>query len=186
MLYDNAAFQVVERKWFGLTQKHGGEASSPITQSGTGTTTTPVKRWYPKGPIDIVGFGVKCLATLGRDATAGNTRARIPIRMYKSSSNGTTKTTVLATTHIQAGSATNQTRLALYGVASDFSPASSEVERGRWITIFTGTPTTDAGTLSPSGGTMLATGSYALFVDYVRKYTDGEQATQSWEFRRSA
>jgi hypothetical protein len=143
-------------------------------------------RFYPKSPIDVVGFGIKVLATLGRDATAGNTRARIPVRLYKSSANGTTKTTVMATTHIQAGSATNQTRLALYGVASDFSPASSEVERGRYLTVFTGTPTTDDGTAAPSGGTMLATGSYAIFMDFRRRYTGGEPATQPWEWRRTA
>jgi hypothetical protein len=74
----------------------------------------------------------------------------------------------------------------LYGVASDFSPASKEVERGRFLTIFTGTPTSDDGTLPAAPGTMLRTGSYALFMDWRRRYTAGEVGTQPWEFRRTA
>lgn len=189
MHYDDHAFHVVERKWWGLTQKHGGCSNAPITQSGSGTTTTPVTRWYPKGPIDVVSVGVRVLATLATaaNATGGTARSRIPIRFYKSSANATTKTTLLASLHLQVGDAspTAHPRLAIYGNASNFSPASSEVERGRFITIFTGSPTSDDGTAAAAPGTMLRTGSYALWMDYVRKFTDGEQATQSWEFRRT-
>lgn len=190
MLYDSAAFHVVERQYWGLTRKHGGNDSAAIAQAGSGTTTTPVTRFYPKGPIDIVGFGIRVLATLATaaNATGATARSRIPFRLYKSTSNGTAKGTVMATFHLQVGDAspTAHPRTALYGVASDFSPASSEVERGRYLTVFTGTPSSDDGTLPAAAGTMLRTGSYALFLDYNRKYTGGEQATQSWEFRRTA
>jgi len=190
MLYDNNAFQVVERQYWGLTQKHGGNDSSAITQAGSGTTSTPIKRFYPKGPIDVVSFGVRVLATLAtaENATGGAVRSRIPFTLYKSTSNGTAKGTVMATFHLAVGdaSSTAHPRLALYGVASDFSPASSEVERGRFLTAYTATPTSDGGTAAAAPGTVLRTGSYALFMDYNRKWTDGEQGTQSWEFRRTA
>lgn len=190
MMYDSAAFHVVERIYWGLTRKHGGDASAGISQAGSGTSTTPVTRFYPKGPIDIVSFGVRVLATLATaaNATGATARSRIPFRLYKSTANGTAKGTVMATFHLQVGDAspTAHPRLALYGVASDFSLASNEVERGRYLTVFTGTPSSDKGTLPAAPGTMLRTGTYALFMDYARKYTDGEQATQSWEFRRSA
>lgn len=63
MAYDDGKFGVVERKWFGASQKHG-EQDAVITFNET--EATKVARWYPVGPIHIEKFGVKTLATLGK------------------------------------------------------------------------------------------------------------------------
>lgn len=62
--YDDAKFGVIERVWFGLTTKHGGEASAPLTFNES--EGNKVSRWYPKGPIIIKSFGLRVLATMGK------------------------------------------------------------------------------------------------------------------------
>lgn len=62
--YDDAKFGVIERVWFGLTTKHGGQAGSPLTFNET--EANKVTRWYPKGPIVIKKFGLRVLATMGK------------------------------------------------------------------------------------------------------------------------
>lgn len=62
--YDDSKFGVIERVWWGLTTKHGGGASAPITFNET--EGAKVARFYPKGPIVIKGFGLRVLATMGK------------------------------------------------------------------------------------------------------------------------
>jgi hypothetical protein len=62
--YDDAKYGVIERQWFGLTTKHGGQANAPITFNET--AAYKVTRWYPKGPIKIKKFGLRVLATMGK------------------------------------------------------------------------------------------------------------------------
>ncbi len=62
--YDDAKYGVIERKTFGLTQKHGGDAAAGFTFNET--ESTKVTKWYPKGPIQIQKFGTYALATLGK------------------------------------------------------------------------------------------------------------------------
>jgi len=50
--------------WFGLTTKHGGQASSALTFNET--EANKVDRYYPKGPIVIKKIGLRVLATLGK------------------------------------------------------------------------------------------------------------------------
>jgi len=62
--YDDARYGVIERIWFGATAKHGGQSSAPITFNET--AANKVTRWYPKGPVQILKFGAKTVATLGK------------------------------------------------------------------------------------------------------------------------
>lgn len=63
-MYDDAKYNVIERQWFGLTTKHGGQAASGITFNET--EGAKVARWYPKGPILVKKFGLRVLATMGK------------------------------------------------------------------------------------------------------------------------
>lgn len=60
--YDDAKFGVVQRRWFGLTKKCGGETAAGFTMTADATMVT---RWYPKGPCYITKLGVQHLATQG-------------------------------------------------------------------------------------------------------------------------
>jgi hypothetical protein len=61
--YDDAKYGIVERQWFGLPITHGGQGSVVTFNE---TAATKIKRWYPRGPIQIQKIGVKTLATLGK------------------------------------------------------------------------------------------------------------------------
>jgi hypothetical protein len=165
--YDDAKFGVIERTWFGLPRKYGGHCASGFT-IGTGTTEAVVARWYPKGPIDIVKTGAFVVATLASaaNATGSVTRQRLPIEFYKGDG-GTTRNTLMASTHLIMG---DGGRTARFGFASDESPASSEVEAGGYISIYLATANSDNGTVEGAIGTVLRTGTFAVFIDWVRKY----------------
>jgi len=68
--YDDSKFGVIERHWFGLPKTWGGGAAGGITFNETEATT--IKRFYPKGPIQIQKLGVIALATLGKGEQAFN------------------------------------------------------------------------------------------------------------------
>lgn len=67
--YDDAKHNVVERHWFGLTQKAGG---SGTVLTFNESEATKITRWYAKGPIQIRKVGVMTLATLGKGEEAFN------------------------------------------------------------------------------------------------------------------
>lgn len=162
MSYSNDKYSVVNRTWFGLTKKHGGEAASGYT-IGSATTADQLARWYPKGPLKVLKVGHRVLATLSTPATAGAIDMA-PYRIYKSSSSGTAKTTLIASNAIVADDTNIE---ALYAVGSKETIASEEVEAGRFLTIRTASPTTGAGTTGDGtiGGTV------AFFIDWVPKYS---------------
>lgn len=64
MAYDDAKYGVIERHWLGLPKTWGGGAAAGITFNET--QSAPVKRWYPRGPIQVLKLGVQTLATLGK------------------------------------------------------------------------------------------------------------------------
>jgi len=70
MSYDDARYGIIERHWFGLPTTWGGGAAAGITFNET--ETTPVKRFYPKGPIQVLKMGVLTLGTLGKGEQAFN------------------------------------------------------------------------------------------------------------------
>ncbi len=163
-IYDEAIFGVVERKWFGLTQKYGGSGTI-IAVSGSATSVTHITRWQPKGPIKILRFGCQVLGTLASPATGGNADW-LPFKLFKTNSSGTA-TIVMGTAHLVVQ---DTGRTALYEIASKSGSdlASQEVEDGRYLKITTATATTTAGVAA--GGTV--TGSMAFFVDWVRQFSD--------------
>ena len=161
-IYDESMFGVVERTWFGLTQKHGG-AGAAIVLSGSATTSDKITRWQPKGPIKVLRFGCKVLATLSSPAT--NESDWLPFRLLKTNSSGTASV-VMGTAHLVA-QATGRTAINIIASVSGSSLASQEVEDGRFLKIRTASATTAKGTSNI--GTI--GGSVAFFVDWVRQFS---------------
>jgi len=166
--YDDAKFGVIERTWFGLPRKYGGECASGFTIA-SGTTESVVARWYPKGPIAVKKMGAFVCATLASadNGTGSVKRQRIPVEFYKSNSSGTARSTMLGSTHVICGAGG---RTARFGIASDITPSSAEIEAGRFVTIFLATPNSDDGTVAAAVGTILGGGTLSFFIDWVRKY----------------
>lgn len=62
--YDDERYGVIERVWLGLPKTWGGGAAAGITFNET--QSTPIKRFYPRGPVQVLKLGVQTLATLGK------------------------------------------------------------------------------------------------------------------------
>lgn len=62
--YSDKKYDVVERHWFGLSKANGGDAAAGFTFNETQAAL--IKRYYPKGPIRLLKYGVMTLATLGK------------------------------------------------------------------------------------------------------------------------
>lgn len=168
--YDAAKFHSIRRKWFGLTNKLGGEFTSAYT-FGSATAATKLLRWHPKGPIRILKVGHMIVATLSTPASNADVELQ-PYRVYKSSAAGASHNTQIAS---QVITARDTGRESLWAIASKTgsSIASAEVEAGRYISIRTGSPTTGDGTVD--NGTV--GGSVAFFIDYVPKY---DPSNEKW------
>ena len=166
--YDDSKYGVIERTWFGLPRRYGGECASGFTIA-SGTTETVVLRYYPKGPIEIVKAGAFVLATVSSadNSTGCVDRQRLPVEFWKSNASGTARSTLLASTHVVLG---DTGRTARFGFASNESPASAEVEAGRFITVFLATPNSDNGTAAGADGTIMGGGTLAFFIDWKRRY----------------
>jgi hypothetical protein len=175
MSYNDDAFNVIERSWFGLPRKYGGQTASGFT-IGSGTAEVSVLRWYPKTPCTVMKVGAFVLATVASavSATGSVDRARVPIIFEKSSANGTTRTTVLGSCNVVIG---DTGRTARFGIASREKDAlaSREVEAGRFISIRIATANSHNGTKSGVIGTIMQTGTLAYFIDWKRKFSaDGQ------------
>lgn len=170
--YDSGSFGVVERTWFGLTQKYGGSGTI-IAVSGSATSVTHITRWMPKGPIKILRFGCQVLGTLSSPATGG-AADWLPFKLYKTNSSGTA-TIVMGTAHLVAQ---DSGRTGLYSIASKSGSdlASQGVEDGRWLKITTATASTTAGVAA--GGTVI--GSMAFFVDWVRQFSSNWNVSEDY------
>lgn len=156
--YDSAKFGMVNRKWFGLTKKHGGDCASGYT-FGTvdATATTHLARWYPMGPIDILKFGAKVLGsiTAGSQDYTDNIAARLKGRGASAST--------MATFSFDIDGGT----IAPHTIASVESMTVSQVKQGEYITIITGTPSTANGS---AANTATTAGTVAFFVDWAPKF----------------
>ena len=62
--YSDQKYDVVERKWFGLSKANGGDAAAGFTFNETQAAL--IKRFYFKGPVRLLKIGVMTLATLGK------------------------------------------------------------------------------------------------------------------------
>lgn len=153
MPYDDGQYQVIERKWFGLTKKLGGDAAAGYTLGTTDATSIAhLSRWYPKGPIKLVKAGSFTLCTLNGSGV-DKIDARVKVRGASAS---------LAASWDAFSSAQ-------YSFASDSSMAAVRVKAGEYLSIRTGTPETDKGTAK---NTATTTGTLAFFVDYARDVFD--------------
>ena len=159
MSYNDAKYNVIERKWFGLTKKWGGDCATGYIMTAVDSATTLKHMdsgYYPKGPIRIVKWGAMVLATV----TA-------------------TKTVDLLPTYLQLGTAAKVGRMNLRAASQKVffgTVAAIDVADGKAIKIAQATPTTSAGTaaiLGTQGGTV------AFFIDYVRRY---DSTNGNWDF----
>ena len=154
--YDDAKFGVIQRHWFGLTKKCGGDSAGGFTFGTVDATVIDhVSRWYPKGPIKLKKFGALVLATII------NTSAdKVTARLYKD-------TGVEASLNVKHTS----TDVSQYTINSTVTFTSATVGPGTYIAIDTATPDTDDGT---AANTCTTKGSVAFFVDYHPIYHDSK------------
>jgi len=153
--YDDSRYGVIERKWFGLTKKYGGDCAAGYTLGTTDATVQAhLARWYPKGPIRIVKAGSFTLATLN-----GSGVDKIDCRVKVN--NGAS-----------LAASFNCFASPQFSFASDPDPTANSGRvvvngAGKYISLRTGTPETDKGTVK---NTSTTTGTLAFFIDYVRVF----------------
>lgn len=171
--YDDAKFGVIERKWFGLTKKVGGDLPGLVTVSvgthgsgtqynggyefGSATTTTHLARWYPRGPIQLKKFGYMVLATLVGKATV---KGRREMRLYTRGASASVGAKLLPAT---CGTVTQYT----FNSTTTFTV--SQCKAGEYVSITSGTPRTYKAAGYSSGTVTRGTvnGTVAFFIDYV-------------------
>lgn len=154
--YDDSKFGVIQRQWFGLSKKWGGNVPNARVASGMGcfgttdaTFKTHVRRWYPRGPIRMLKAGSFVLATLST-ASATTITGRLTTRGASASAG--------CTWNIKGVTAPG-------AVSSVTSFTVRQVKRGEYISINSATP---SGGANPNTATQL--GTVAFFVDYIQTY----------------
>lgn len=146
--YDDAKFGVIQRKWFGLTKKYGGDVAAGYTLGAEAATkTTQLASHYPRGPIKVLKVGAFVLATLTSTAT---TVDRQPCHFRKNS-------TRAKTWYVARNSAP-------HSIASAGGSPLATIKAGDLVGFETGTPETDKAT-DVTTGTMA--GTVAFFYDWV-------------------
>lgn len=152
--YDDAKFGVIERRWFGLTQKCGGDAAAGFTFGTTDATKhIHVTRWYPKGPIKLLKFGYLTLATTSGGATVAD---YVPARVQVDGSNETSSDLEVRNSATQ------------YSIGSVTGFTNAIVDAGSYITIKSATAVSDDGTDAKSA---TFSGTVAYFLDYTREFS---------------
>ena len=159
--YSDSKFGVIQRKWFGLTAKHGGDGA--VYTFGSATVTTHLARWYPKGPIEITKVGYYVAATMVGAAT---NKGRREMRFYTRGASASVVGKVVAAT---CGT------VAAFTFNSTSSLTVTQCKAGEYLSIQSGTPKTYAATGYSAGTYVPGTvgGSVAFFVDYVPKFDAG-------------
>ena len=160
--YDDSRFGVIERRWFGLTKKWGGDVASGYTFATTDATAiAQLAKWYPRGPIKLVKAGTFILATVTNASVD-----RIPVRVLTRGASASLGCLFYNAKGNQAV------------IASSTTFTARTVKAGEYLSIRTGTPQTDKGT---AANTATTTGTVAFFVDYVRSF----DSTGKWDVPRS-
>lgn len=156
--YDDSKYGVVERHWIGLTKIAGGDAASGFTFGTTdATTATFVERFYPKGPITIKKIGALVLATMTQASSD-----LVPVRFIGRGASASKMGDFYPKSTSTAASK--------WTIASRVPSAGTHLRAGEYIHVRYATPRTDKGT---AANTATCTGTVALFIDYVRRYTGG-------------
>ncbi len=157
--YDDDQFGVIQRQWFALSKKWGGDRPNARVASGQGcfgttdaTAKVQIPRWYPKGPIKLIKAGVFTLASVTNASVD-----RIPVRVLTRGASASLGCLfyIDAVPTVQAE------------ISSQTTFTVRQVKAGEYLTIKTGTPQTDKGTAANTATTL---GTVAFFVDYVRGY----------------
>lgn len=149
--YDDAKYGVVNRTWFGLTKKYGGETAAGFTLGTTDATAIEhVAKWFPRGPIALVKAGSFTLATLNGSGV-DKIDARVKVRGASAS----------------LAASWNAFASAAESFASDMSLTATQVKVGEYLSVRTGTPETDKGTAK---NTSTTTGTLAFFVDWKPRF----------------
>lgn len=157
--YDDARFGVIQRQWFGLSKKWGGDRPNARAASGQGcfgttdaTTKTHIAKWYPRGPIRLVKAGVMTLASVTNASVD-----RVPVRVMTRGASASLGSLfyINAVPTVQAE------------ISSSVTFTARDVRAGEYLSIKTGTPQTDKGTAANTATTL---GTVAFFVDYVRTW----------------
>ncbi len=153
--YDADKYGVIERQWFGMEKQAATTTFARGAWSlGTkgATTLMHVPYWMPKGPIKVLKVG-KVTTT----AIANASSAYRVLRLYTrgaSASVLTTLTPACATTAIGTSASTTTFTV-------------SQCKAGEYISIKSASLTTAKGTEKLS----TQTGSFAVWIDYVRTYS---------------
>lgn len=162
MSYADDKYGVISRKWFGLSKAHGGAAAAPfdIALNDSGTTTAHLARFYPKGPIKIVKWGLRVLGTASQDGPTATQIGNVPFKLLtrgaSASSGGEVNLDLSATYKAQ------------YSVASTETIAAPNVKAGEYLAVRQATRETAKGT-EISTGTL--EGTVAFFVDWVPTFS---------------
>ena len=155
--YDDSKFGVIQRRWFGLSKKWGGDRLNARGASGQGcfgttdaTSKTHLAKGYlSRGPIRLVKAGVFTLASVTNASVD-----RIPVRI----------TTRGASASVGCAFYVDAVPTVQAEISSTTTFTVAKVKAGEYISIKTGTPQTDNGT---AANTATTTGTVAFFVDYV-------------------
>lgn len=171
--YSDSKFRVVNRKWFGLTKKLGGETAAGFTIGSVASKSTHVTRFYPKGPIEILKFGAMVLATMSTPATKDEAD-ELPALLY--TNNGASLAASFDLKPADASVAVYGSTRDAFGIASSvtFNTNLGTTGVGDYLTIKTGRPQANGGTVGKGtiGGTL------AFFIDWRPLYTAGND---SWD-----
>lgn len=157
--YDDSKFGVIQRRWFGLSKKWGGDRPNARVASGQGcfgttdaTSKTHIAKFYPRGPVKLLKAGVMTLASVTNASVD-----RIPVRVTTRGASASAGCSfyISAVPTVQAEISSTET----FTVRT--------VKAGEYLAIKTGTPQTDKGTAANTATTL---GTVAFFVDYVPTY----------------
>lgn len=159
--YEDSKFGVINRQWFLLSKKFGGSSSTARAGASRGcfgttdaTSKTHVTRWYPRGPIKMLKAGSFVQATMTQASSD-----LVQVRLYTRGASASTG----CSWYVKSTS----TAVSQFTIASQSTFTVSQVKAGEYISIKTGTPSTDKGT---AANTATLTGTVAFFVDYVPTY----------------
>jgi hypothetical protein len=161
--YSNAKYGFVQRKWFGLPKKWGGDAASGFTfGTNNAGTLTHVEKWYPQGPIKIKKIGVFVSST-SNNASGGLMNFQFLTRGASASVIGT----------LQFSSCTESEGQI---PASKTSLTVAQCKKGEYVTVKSYEPTTKT-----NGTEVKATtsGAAAFFIDYVPRYAND---STNWDY----
>jgi len=153
--YSAGKFQVRQRTYIGLTKKWGGATAAGFTLATTDATAIEhVAKHYPKGPMKLLKVGAFALATIGGSAGVDKIDCRFKVRGASASLAGSFNA--------------NLESQAAFG--SDETMTAFKMKAGEYLSIRTGTPETDNGTVQ---NTATVTGTLAFFYDWVPLYDNG-------------